>query len=94
MDLTLNDFRNILGKENDGDAVFTKDNNGNATGLEKANYGKLRKHNVKGVSADDSVTIREQFVAAIRRAIPPEEGGTMSMLTGTLPAIKELAAEL
>ena len=26
--------------------------------------------------------------------IPPEEGGTMSMLTGTLPAIKELAAEL
>lgn len=68
MDLTLNDFRNILGKENDGDAVFTKDNNGNATGLEKANYGKLRKHNVKGVSADDSVTIREQFVAAIRRA--------------------------
>ena len=68
MDLTLNDFRNILGKVNDGDAVFTKDNNGNTTGIEKANYGRLRTHNVKGVSADDSVMIREEFVAAIRRA--------------------------
>lgn len=68
MNLTLDDFRNILGKVNDGDVVFTKDNNGNATGIEKANYGRLRKHNVKGVSADDSVKIRELFVAAIRSA--------------------------
>ena len=79
MDLTLNDFRNILGKVNDGDAVFTKDNNGNTTGIEKANYGRLRTHNVKGVSADDSVMIREEFVAAIRRrflhwrAVSPEQ---------------------
>ena len=39
MNLTLNDFRNILGKVNDGDAVFTRNNSGQATGIKKANYG-------------------------------------------------------
>ena len=73
MNLTLNDFRNILGKVNDGDAVFTKDNDGNLTGIEKANYGKLRKHNVKVASADENVMIREQFVEAIRRAFGPHD---------------------
>ena len=68
MDLTLNDFRNVLGKVNDGDAVFTKDNNGDLTGLEKANYGRFRRHNVTRATADDNVMIREEFVAAIRRA--------------------------
>ena len=36
----------------------------------------------------------DELLRETAQLIPPEEGGTMSMLTGTLPAIKELAAEL
>ena len=42
MNLTLDDFRNILGKVNDGDVVF-KMRNGQKIGIEKANYGWLLK---------------------------------------------------
>ena len=35
INLTLNDFRNVLGKVNDGNIVFKQDQ----SGIEKANYG-------------------------------------------------------
>lgn len=36
INLTLNDFRNVLGKVNDGNVVIKQDQ----SGIEKANYGK------------------------------------------------------
>ena len=68
MNLTLNDFRNILGKVNDGDAVFTKDNNGNATGIEKANYGSIRTYNAQVPSVEDNAKMRRLFAQAIANA--------------------------
>ncbi len=35
INLTLNDFRNVLGKVNDGNVVVKQDQ----SGIEKANYG-------------------------------------------------------
>ena len=35
INLTLNDFRSVLGKVNDGNVVFKQDQ----SGIEKANYG-------------------------------------------------------
>jgi hypothetical protein len=46
MDLTLNDFRSILGRVNDGNVVFTRENN-ERTGIEKANYGAVVTRNVQ-----------------------------------------------
>lgn len=68
MNLTLNDFRNILGKVNDGDAVFTKDNNGTATGIEKANYGAIRTYNAQEPSVEENARMRKLFAQAIANA--------------------------
>ena len=35
-----------------------------------------------------------ELMSETAQLIPPEEGGTMSMLAGAMPATKELAAEL
>ena len=67
MNLTLNDFRNILGKVNDGDVVFTRNNN-ELTGIEKANYGSLRTHNRQVPTTDDNVQMRKKFAQAIANA--------------------------
>ena len=64
MNITLNDFRSILGKVNDGDVVFTRVNN-ERTGIEKANYGSLFTRNEKISSADDNAEMRKLFARVI-----------------------------
>ena len=64
MNLTLNDFRNILGKVNDGDVVFTRNNN-ELTGIEKANYGKLYTRHVRHPSNADNERMRKLFAESI-----------------------------
>ena len=70
MNLTLDDFRNILGKVNDGDVVF-KMRNGQKTGIEKANYGWLLKRNVQNIPLEDNAEIRRLFADAISNALGP-----------------------
>ena len=68
MNLTLNDFRNVLGKVNDGNVVFTRNDGGNPTGIEKANYGRVFTHNVQNASPADNAEVRRQFALAISTA--------------------------
>ena len=70
MNLTLDDFRNILGKVNDGDVVF-KMRNGQKIGIEKANYGRLLKRNVQNIPLEDNAAIRRLFADAISKASGP-----------------------
>jgi len=69
MDLTLNDFRNVLGNKNDGDVVMRLDQKG----LEKANWGGLLRSvlgNVRKVtpSAEENMAIRASLMAAIQNS--------------------------
>ena len=64
MNLTLNDFRNILGKVNDGDVVFTRNDN-ELTGIEKANYGKLYTRHIRHPSNADNERMRKLFAESI-----------------------------
>ena len=85
MNLTLNDFRNILGKVNDGDVVF-KLRDGQKTGIEKANYGWFIKRNVRNLPPEDNAAIRRMFAEAISSASGPY-GPSIS--ADTLRTIKE-----
>ncbi|MBQ7650925.1 MAG: hypothetical protein IJS15_08195 [Victivallales bacterium] len=69
MNLTLNDFRNILGKVNDGTVVFTRNNLGQLTGIEKANYGSdffFAHRHVRAMSHEENEALRKRFAMAIR----------------------------
>lgn len=69
MNLTINDFRNILGKTNDGNVVFTEDDK-----LQKVNHGGLLSRKIHGyaTAANDAtmnVRVRQAFYAAISTSI-------------------------
>jgi len=69
MDLTLNDFRSVLGAKNDGDVVMTLDKKG----IEKANWGGLFSglfNNIRKVTptADANMQMRRALLAAVMRA--------------------------
>ena len=84
MNITLNDFRNILGAVNDGNVVFTRIND-ELTGIEKANYGLLFTRNVKASSEEENAELRKQFARAIANACS-QDRPTIS--NETLDAIK------
>lgn len=65
MGLILNDFRNVLGKVNDGNVVFTQNEQGENTGIKKVNYGRVF---TKESTPNDPVVnrqIRQAFFNAI-----------------------------
>ena len=69
MNLTLSDFRSVLGKKNDGDVVMRLDQKG----LEKANWGGFFRSifgNVRKVtpSAAENMAIRASLMAAIQNS--------------------------
>lgn len=65
MNLTLNDFRNVLGKVNDGNVVFAKNEQDEITGIKKVNYGRvfLKEETKSGLI--ENVQIREAFFYAL-----------------------------
>lgn len=66
MNLTLNDFRSILGKVNDGNIAYKNDH----SGIEKVNYGSsFFTRNIRDVSAEDNKQLRRDFMAAISKSI-------------------------
>ncbi len=70
MNLTLNDFRNVLGKVNDGNIVFTRD----GKGIEKANYGNAFLNlfrSVRRAPSDptENAKVRSSLVAAIQQSV-------------------------
>ena len=84
MDLTINDFRNILGKVNDGNVIFTEDNK-----LQKVNYGGLLSRKIHGYAtaandADMNIRVRQAFYAAISSSLEAR-----GMAPETLEAIAE-----
>lgn len=76
MNLTLNDFRSVLGVKNDGDVVMTLDKRG----LEKANWGGIFSglfNNVRKVTptADENMQMRRALLAAVMNS---SEGKVLS----------------
>ena len=76
INLTLNDFRGVLGVKNDGDVVMTLDK----TGIEKANYGSTIANWFRSVrkvqsNPDENIAIRQALLAAINNS---SEGKVLS----------------
>ena len=76
MNLTLNDFRSVLGVKNDGDVVMMLDKKG----IEKANWGGLFSglfNNVRKVTptADENMQMRRALLAAVMNS---SEGKVLS----------------
>ena len=70
INLTLNDFRNVLGKVNDGNVVMTTDKKG----IEKANYGNAFLNLFRNVrtapnDSQENVRIREALAKAIENSV-------------------------
>lgn len=68
--LTLNDFRNVLGRVNDGNVVMTT----NKEGIEKANYGNaflnlFRTIRTAPNDPQENVKIREALAKAIENSV-------------------------
>ena len=66
INLTLNDFRSVLGKVNDGNVVLKQDQ----SGIEKANYGSkilnfLRTVRTADNNPQENVQVRQSLLAAI-----------------------------
>ena len=61
INLTLNDFRSVLGNVNDGNIVFKQDQ----SGIEKANYGAIRTYNAQEPSVEENARMRKLFAQAI-----------------------------
>ena len=69
MELTLNDFRNVLGKVNDGDVVFKNAEGGvDKTGIEKANAGNFfTSRRYRRVTYGDNSTVAGVYDRALNR---------------------------
>jgi hypothetical protein len=66
INLTLNDFRSVLGKVNDGNVILKQDQ----SGIEKANYGSkilnfLRTVRTADNNPQENVQVRQSLLAAI-----------------------------
>ena len=70
VELTLNDFRNVLGKVNDGNVVLTQDQ----SGIEKANYGSkffnlFRSVRTAPNDPQENLQVRQSLLSAIRNSV-------------------------
>lgn len=77
INLTLNDFRSVLGNVNDGNVVL----NGNQTGIEKANYGSkflnlFRTVRTAPNNPAENMQVRQSLLTAIRNSA---EGKVLSI---------------
>ncbi len=74
MDLTLNVFREVLGKVNDGNVVFTQED-GQNTGIKKVNYGRL--FTKEATPSDPAVNreIRLAFFNAVSHSVEGRRAG-------------------
>ena len=69
MGLVLNDFRNVLGKVNDGNVVFTKNEQGEINGVKKVNYGRVFTKEKTQSNADENFRIRQSFFNALSNSV-------------------------
>ena len=70
IELTLNDFRSVLGNVNDGNVVFKQDQ----SGIEKANYGNKFLNLFRNVrtapdDAQENLQVRQSLLTAIRNSV-------------------------
>lgn len=65
MNLTLNDFRNVLGRCNDGNVVFIRNEEGLPVGVKKVNYGKLTTKEATRDDAEVNSRVRQAFYNAV-----------------------------
>ena len=77
INLTLNDFRNVLGKVNDGNVVLKQDQ----SGIEKANYGSkilniFRNVKIAQNNPQENIQVRQSLLAAIQNSA---EGKILSL---------------
>ena len=77
INLTLNDFRNVLGKVNDGNVVLKQDQ----SGIEKANYGSkiiniFRNVRTAQNNPQENIQVRQSLLAAINNSA---EGKILSL---------------
>ena len=69
INLSLNDFRNVLGNVNDGNVVLT----GNKSGIEKANYGNrflnlFRSVRTAANNPQENIQVRQSLLTAIHNS--------------------------